>query len=284
MYGTYAIGQLYTSEANNTYYIEFENEFTWFEAQHVCSEMNMTLVEINSNTKFLELITLIHKAEKQNNINGTYLWTGGIRNELPVDNFVWYSTGEQFNYTNWYNSYPNSRDDPKACLEIVAVFDWQWRNYECSSRSGFGCEEKTTRQILQNLKQKLQTEIEKNLNLQKELQQQQDEHQEQLRKLNEQNLEAQHQFQLQSHVIKQQKLKLEEDLQAEIIKQNNLKQQLESQQKLQDQLQEQIIQLKEEQKDVIKLREYMKINKDTTDLKQGELQITNRLISSINAS
>ncbi|XP_037814983.1 lectin subunit alpha-like [Lucilia sericata] len=203
-----AIGQIYTTETDHEYYIEFENRFTWFESQHECSKRDMILVEIKTKEKSLELIKLIDNGEENN--NGKYLWTGGIREKLPAENFVWNSTGEKFTYTNWFSDFPNDRD-PKSCLEIVGIFNWKWRNYECLSRNGFACEYSNVK----NIRQILQTEREINLKLRNELQNQKQEYEDQLQKLKEQNLQEQD--------------KLNENLQIELVNQENLKQKLTSQ-------------------------------------------------------
>ncbi|KAI8119767.1 Lectin subunit alpha [Lucilia cuprina] len=120
-----AAGQIYKTESNHLYFIEFENNFTWLESQDECSKRDMILVEIKTKDKFLELTKLIEKVVDKN--EGKYLWTGGIREKLPVENFVWHSTGEKFTYSNWFSNFPNDKN-PKSCLELVSVFDWQWRH------------------------------------------------------------------------------------------------------------------------------------------------------------
>ncbi|KNC22279.1 hypothetical protein FF38_10415 [Lucilia cuprina] len=171
--------------------------FTWLESQDECSKRDMILVEIKTKDKFLELTKLIEKVVDKN--EGKYLWTGGIREKLPVENFVWHSTGEKFTYSNWFN---------------------------CLSKSGFVCEYSNENHI----QQQLQIEIEKNLQLQNELNNQKQEYEEQLQNLKEQNLQEQDE--------------LNENLKAEIVKQENLKQMLKSQE-------EQIKQLSDQKTELI---------------------------------
>ncbi|XP_065357509.1 lithostathine-like [Calliphora vicina] len=145
----------------------------------------MSLVEMKTSAKSLELNTLIKSVNENNNITGKYFWIGGIRNELPTENFHWHTTGEKFTYTDWLGDYPNYGSSPQACVEMVLAFDWKWRNYDCSSRNGFVCEFNKEKIVK---KEDLKVE---NLKLQKELIKQQKEHQEQLQKLKEQYLDLQ---------------------------------------------------------------------------------------------
>ncbi|KAI8119627.1 Lectin subunit alpha [Lucilia cuprina] len=148
-------GNIYTSDANKTYFIDFESKYSWFEGQIYCTQMNMTLVEIKTEAKSLELYSLIKKAQEQKSIKGDYIWIGGILNRFPTHQFVWLSTGEYFTYTNWYDNNPDFQDDNEFCVELVMdpfLENWKWNDDSCITTGGFICEckEGTKKEETQN--------------------------------------------------------------------------------------------------------------------------------------
>ncbi|XP_046806484.1 lectin subunit alpha-like [Lucilia cuprina] len=117
----------------------------------------MTLLEVNTESKSLEITKLIKNIP--NKSNGGYLWLGGIRTQIENDDFVWLSTGERFNYTNWYPNNPDFTGDDEYCVELVEIRNWQWNDLYCKRKRGFACEYKPAtgdiQQELQNLKETL---------------------------------------------------------------------------------------------------------------------------------
>ncbi|XP_037814980.1 golgin subfamily A member 4-like [Lucilia sericata] len=298
-----AIGQLYTTEANRTYYIEMDREFTFEESRNECYKMDMQLVEIGTSEKSMELTGLIESIDVD-------LWIGGIAND--DENFIWISTGNKFTFTNWNFGEPSSVSENK-CVQISLNGDISWTNCNCEELKGFICEF-TYEKILKDLEKNLQIGIENIRNLQKELKEQKEEHQEQLQKLNEQNSETQNKlkenFEKLEETLKNQQnlenlnetiLNLENNLKAEIKKQENLKQtELKKQteehqeqlQKLTEQhletqniLKENFKKLEENLKQELQCQQSAENNlktlKDTKDLELSELQKNNRKLTNI---
>ncbi|KNC22268.1 hypothetical protein FF38_10421 [Lucilia cuprina] len=139
---------------NNHIGLSYQNcdKYSWFEGQIYCTQMNMTLVEIKTEAKSLELYSLIKKAQEQKSIKGDYIWIGGILNRFPTHQFVWLSTGEYFTYTNWYDNNPDFQDDNEFCVELVMDENWKWNDDSCITTGGFICEckEGTKKEETQN--------------------------------------------------------------------------------------------------------------------------------------
>ncbi|XP_037814974.1 lectin subunit alpha-like [Lucilia sericata] len=217
-----ALGNLYTSDANKTYYIDFERKYSWFEGQIYCTQMNMTLVEIKTKTKSQELYSLIEKVQEQNNIEGDFIWIGGILNRFPTKQFVWLSTGEDFTYTNWYDNNPDFFYDNEFCVELVRVENWRWNDDSCITRGGFICECKEEENEIQQETNKQEVDKQK-LKIQKELQEQKDLQQRHQKQLQQSQEHVENLLKENDNLQKELK-KLQENLQIEIKKQQNLQQ------------------------------------------------------------
>ncbi|XP_065357483.1 lectin subunit alpha-like [Calliphora vicina] len=291
----YAVGQLYASQANVTYYIEFERKYTWFDSQLACSSMNMTLVEISTSSKSQDLDALIKIVqEEHNNDYDNYLWIGGIRMRLPEQQFVWFSTGEKFTYSNWYGINPDFSDNNYFCVELVMNENRRWNDQHCVTRGGFVCEyskekinqqelHKNLLQVQQNLQQEVETlkeQINQELQKQNKWQQQFEEQKlryhkelEQLKNYNLQQLEK-----LKNQYLETQEEQLKTITQMKVRNNETLKNELETQKQLQQQMQENLdekeqlnkqLQVVKEQKS--KLEEDLEMEK-TKQLNQQALQ------------
>ncbi|XP_065361954.1 lectin subunit alpha-like [Calliphora vicina] len=282
------MGQLYTSDANNTYYIDFERKFSWFDGQIACLRMNMTLVEIKTSTKSLELNTMIKNLQQQNNIKGDYLWIGGILSRFPNKKFVWLSTGEELTYTNWYDNNPDFYNDNEFCIEMVMAENWKWNDDSCITRGGFVCEYKKEIEIQQEIYNHLQEQnnlqqevVKQKEQIENELQKQNDlqhKHLEKLQQFEEQKLEMEKEIakylrKMNQSLETQEKLK--ENLQTEVKNNEALNTDLRKQKQLQQQLQEKLALREEELGKQQALQQQLKLQ--LQDLKEEKLQLKNQL-------
>ncbi|XP_065357518.1 lectin subunit alpha-like [Calliphora vicina] len=232
--GIYCLGQMYTSDANNQYYIDFEEKFNWMESQAECLKINMTLVEIETSTKSLELSGLIQNIRQANNLKNATLWIGGIMSRFPEKHFVWLSTGNKFTYTNWFGGNPNFFGKNEFCVQMIMEENMRWNDNRCLNKFGLVCELNKIQQLEEKQKQ-WQQEIQ---SVKETLQQESQTHEQMQQNL--ENEVEQKALQLQHEMEKREKL--EEKLQAEILKsvelQKALQNKLDMQQQLQDKLQQ----------------------------------------------
>ncbi|XP_037814973.1 lectin subunit alpha-like [Lucilia sericata] len=218
-----AYGHLYTSDANKTYYIDFERKYSWFEGQIYCTQMGMTLVELNTQTKNLEVYRLIKHVQNRYNIEGSFLWIGGILDRFPNRRFAWLSTGEYFTYTDWYGDNPDYYYNNEFCVELEMKENWRWSDDSCITRGGFICEHKKETEIRQKLEENLQEVNKQKVEIQKELQKQKDLQQRYQQQLQQSREEINNLIKQNDNLQKNLK-KLEDNLQIEIKKQQNLEQ------------------------------------------------------------
>lgn len=69
------------------------------------------------------------------------LWLGG--NELGENGkYVWSSTGQQFDFTNWSEGQPDNTNGIEHCAQIWYKSDFEWNDLPCHFKSGYICEEK----------------------------------------------------------------------------------------------------------------------------------------------
>ncbi|KAM7360700.1 C-type lectin 1-like [Cochliomyia hominivorax] len=159
----HAVGNMYTSAALNKYFINFDETFTWFESQIACAEMNMTLLEVDTSAKSLEVNTLIQDVRQKNNVGERYIWSGGILNRFPKHHFVWLSSGEKASFTNWKSGEPNFLKDNEFCLSLYTSVELLWNDDPCSRPRGYICEYSEKQKELQNFHEKLE-ELREKLN------------------------------------------------------------------------------------------------------------------------
>ncbi|XP_023308708.2 lectin subunit alpha-like [Lucilia cuprina] len=266
----YASGQMYTSDANNKYYIEFEEKFNWMESQGVCLKMNMTLVEIDSSGKSLELNTLIQHIRKENNFKNATLWIGGIMSRFPEKHFVWLTTGKKFSYSNWFGGNPNFFGKNEFCAQIVMKENMKWNDNRCLNKFGFVCEQNKIQQLEEKQKQ-WQQEIQ----IIKESLQQETQNHDQMQQNLEQEVETKEK-QLQKEIEKREKL--EEKLQTETAKSADLQKVLQKKLDLQQELQDKLQQLREDKlKKLEKYEQNIQKELQAQENLQQELEIQKEL-------
>ncbi|KNC25674.1 hypothetical protein FF38_06713, partial [Lucilia cuprina] len=130
-------GKLYKTPYNKRYYIDYNEKYTWFEAQHECSTKNMTLVAIESSFKSQEINTMLNKSLEKR----TSLWLGGFMTHYQDDRrYVWLATGQPFNYTLWAENQPSICNRDEYCIKIVFANNTKWNSDSCHHTNGFICE------------------------------------------------------------------------------------------------------------------------------------------------
>lgn len=65
------------------------------------------------------------------------LWIGGIG--TGYGNYVWVTTGEKFNFTNWSEDEPDRENDDQQCAALHAK-RMTWYIKKCSGKRGLICE------------------------------------------------------------------------------------------------------------------------------------------------
>lgn len=125
--------------------------------------MNMTLLTPNKKErtenlsqflteigKFILRIFLIHIhkifmflnldfVDKPNIGNDYIYWTSG-KYDQNRNEFIWYSTGEQFNYTNWLPNQPDNWRGDEFCVEMGFREVGKWNDNRCIYKRHFVCE------------------------------------------------------------------------------------------------------------------------------------------------
>ncbi|XP_065361882.1 lectin subunit alpha-like isoform X2 [Calliphora vicina] len=230
--------------------------------------MNMTLVEINTSTKSLELNTLITNLQKHNNIKMGYLWIGGILSQIPNKKFVWLSTGDELTYTNWYDNNPDFYNDNEFCIEMVMEKNLKWNDDSCTTIGGFVCEYKDEikiQQELNNLKQKMYNHLQVQSNLHQEVLKQNEQIKHELQK--EKDLQHEHLEKLQQ--FEEKKLEMEKEIEKYVRMMN---QSLETQEKLKQNLQTEVKNNEALNKDLQKQKYLQQQLKEKLALKEQELR------------
>lgn len=230
----------------------------------------MTLVEMETEMKFLEVKTLIKNEYKQQQM--LYYWIGGIMSQQPKNHFVWISSGKEFTYSNWYGNNPDFHQGNEYCAEMQMHRDLQWNDNLCGNKQCFICEYSKKQleyqskvQHLESLRNKLQQELEeKTLQIQ-------------------QNQEIQNNLKekLAKEIEKNNKLEIEKNLKLELSQKNiDLQEQNNKLQKYNFSLQEQIEQLKDHKKilgqeELTKVEEEPKILKNFLNILQNHTKNAN---------
>ncbi|XP_073828778.1 lectin subunit alpha-like [Musca autumnalis] len=116
-----------------TIYIDSEQKYNWFQAEHECTLRKMSLISINSAEKNAILDGILKKEFQL----CPYLWIGG--NDLGEENhFVWSANGRDFNFTNWRVGAPDNIHNKEHCVHITHKRDWN--DIDCSYKFGFICD------------------------------------------------------------------------------------------------------------------------------------------------
>ncbi|XP_065357941.1 lectin subunit alpha-like [Calliphora vicina] len=135
--GINSIGRFYTTANHNEYYINEDQKYTWFDGLSECRKMNMSLVTIETSIKSKEINDLVKATFNRSII----LWVGGIMTNYPDSrNYIWISTGQQFNYTYWKDKNPDFSLNNEYCIQIGCSANMEWNDNVCETKYGFICE------------------------------------------------------------------------------------------------------------------------------------------------
>ncbi|XP_039951696.1 lectin subunit alpha-like [Bactrocera neohumeralis] len=114
----------------------------WDNALQYCADMNMTLFTPNTEErteKLSQFFTEINFVDKPNIGNDYIYWTSGKYDQNRKE-FIWYSTGEQFNYTNWLPNMPDNWRGDEFCVEMGFREVGKWNDNRCIYKRHFICE------------------------------------------------------------------------------------------------------------------------------------------------
>ncbi|XP_011181247.1 collectin-10 [Zeugodacus cucurbitae] len=114
----------------------------WAQAVQYCLDMNMTLFAPHTEeltkqlSEFLNEIEFVYKP----NIGNDYIfWTSG-KYDQKRNEFIWHSTGDQFNYTNWLTNMPDNWRGDELCVEMGFREVGKWNDNRCRYKRHFICE------------------------------------------------------------------------------------------------------------------------------------------------
>ncbi|XP_052229367.1 perlucin-like [Dreissena polymorpha] len=71
-------------------------------------------------------------------------WTDGTDKDTE-GTWIWDTTGEPFEVTDWYPGEPNQHEHNEDCLTFyLGRYDYHWNDNHCDLPKGFICEKETT--------------------------------------------------------------------------------------------------------------------------------------------
>nr|XP_034333174.1 galactose-specific lectin nattectin [Crassostrea gigas] len=106
----------------------------WIEAMFYCSSVGAKLVEIEteSENNFLKRHLQTTGATKN-------YWIG-LSDAIKEGKFVWQTTQDNVDYTDWAPGEPNDDHHTEDCAELFQPFSFHWNDAPCSVKSNFICE------------------------------------------------------------------------------------------------------------------------------------------------
>ncbi|KAI8129166.1 hypothetical protein FF38_02266 [Lucilia cuprina] len=135
--GIYSYGKIYTTSDNKQYYIEADQEYTWFDGLSRCLKMNMNLVSIETEEKSREINQLVLDTFDRN----VKLWVGGVMSHYHDGRqYIWTRTGQPFTYSYWSGANPDFETNSEYCVQIGWGYNMEWNDKSCDSRLGYICE------------------------------------------------------------------------------------------------------------------------------------------------
>ncbi|CAG9839351.1 unnamed protein product [Diabrotica balteata] len=126
--------------AGKTYYKGIVFKTNYFKATQFCRQQGMQLLSINNNLENDRIRTFLKDTGV---LTGIY-WTSGTK--LVGDNqWVWLSTGQPLEYTNWADGEPSGLSLDRKRDENCLVFDYfkglkSWNDMNCHENQYFICE------------------------------------------------------------------------------------------------------------------------------------------------
>ncbi|XP_037807838.1 lectin subunit alpha-like [Lucilia sericata] len=135
--GIYSYGKIYTTSDNKQYYIDAEQEYTWFDGLSRCLKMNMNLVSIETEQKSEKINQLVMETFGRN----IKLWVGGVMTHYHDGRqYIWTHTGQPFTYSFWSGANPDFETNSEYCVQIGWGYNMEWNDKSCDSRLGYICE------------------------------------------------------------------------------------------------------------------------------------------------
>lgn len=64
----------------------------------------------------------------------------GLSDAIKEGKFVWQTTQDNVDYTDWAAGEPNDGHHTEDCAELFQPFNFQWNDAPCSVKSNFICE------------------------------------------------------------------------------------------------------------------------------------------------
>ncbi|XP_037815057.1 lectin subunit alpha-like [Lucilia sericata] len=155
---------------NKLYYVNDDENYNWDESLIECLKLNMELVTIETSKEQEALNALLTNTNIFTDIPKVYI--GGRMNK-NTRNYIWTSTGKEFNYTYW--NYDKTHFNYECILSGWAG-KVEWTDIGCSTKYGYICEQQQQQEnelklqeIHEKLKETLRIEEQKRENLQQAL-------------------------------------------------------------------------------------------------------------------
>ncbi|XP_061400479.1 lectin subunit alpha-like [Musca vetustissima] len=140
---TRAVPQWYNGTDGKRYLIEGEQKYNWFQAFHECARRNLQLVEIDSDHKNNQIISVLKPIFG----NSHNLWIGAIDEYNGEKNynrpFYWHSSGKRMTFSYWSDSNPDNDAHSEHCVHMwESKPNYRWNDHKCDwPRLGYICED-----------------------------------------------------------------------------------------------------------------------------------------------
>ncbi|XP_073828651.1 lectin subunit alpha-like [Musca autumnalis] len=118
------------------YYIESTSKINWFQASHECARKGRKLVEVQNNSKHLDVTNALRSYIGSRGI----FWIGAndeYKSSSKNRPFYWSSSGDRVIYTHWMWDEPNNHKGKQHCITIDSL---EWNDKDCTENYGFICE------------------------------------------------------------------------------------------------------------------------------------------------
>ncbi|XP_050304085.1 C-type lectin mannose-binding isoform-like [Anthonomus grandis grandis] len=143
----FSVKELCAKKTNEKAYAFIPIKVNWFEAFAFCARNKMRLLTINSHVETIDLGKQL-RIEKE--VEDEY-WTSGTKyGSRTVSDFIWFTDGSPFIYTNWYEStnsrynQPNNLNGNEKCLVLsnwnMTEYWYKWHDVPCERNFAFICE------------------------------------------------------------------------------------------------------------------------------------------------
>ncbi|XP_078331886.1 perlucin-like [Crassostrea virginica] len=106
----------------------------WIEGLFYCNTVGAKLVEIEtaSENDFLK--------KHLQSIGATTNYWIGLSDSIQEGHYLWQSTQDNVDFTDWAPGEPNDDHHTEDCTELFQPFGFHWNDAPCSTKSNFICE------------------------------------------------------------------------------------------------------------------------------------------------